>query len=65
MRVLKEFLLERPGFFQIHQIDIVESEQLVETYGERIPVIAVQGKTSDLGWPFDLALLSQYLDHND
>jgi len=43
------------------EIEIALSEELVELYGVRIPVLreAVSGR--EIGWPFDLALLEGFL----
>ena len=45
-------------------VDIAESEQLVERYGLRIPVIRVDGASQDLGWPFDEPQLLDYLSRH-
>ena len=60
-------LLEENGF-ELKKIEISESEELVERYGIRIPVIRLRenlrGENSEsveLGWPFDLDQLRQFL----
>lgn len=45
----------------LEKIDISESAELVERYGVRIPVIALEGRESDLGWPFDQLAVCGYL----
>ncbi|HEY0961097.1 MAG TPA: glutaredoxin family protein [Pseudomonadales bacterium] len=55
-----EALLEpfvRAGVFRFEVIDISTDDALVERYGIRIPVLAVEadGRTLELGWPFDQA----------
>lgn len=45
----------------IVEIDIADSDELVELYGIRIPVIKLEGQDEDLGWPFDVAQLQSYL----
>lgn len=42
-------------------VEISESEDLVEQYGIRIPVLRVQGQSEELGWPFDQAIAFAYL----
>lgn len=37
----------------LEKIDIADTDQLIDQYGTRIPVVAVKGLSSDLGWPFD------------
>jgi len=49
--------------FALELIDIAESDQLIDQYGERIPVVQVAPDGHELGWPFDagqaLALLER------
>jgi hypothetical protein len=33
-------------------VDISESEELVEQYGERIPVLRMEPEGKELDWPF-------------
>ncbi len=47
--------------FRIEVIDIAESDQLIETYGVRIPVLAAKGSGAELGWPFDAAQLQAFV----
>ncbi len=49
-------------------IDISESDELVERYGTRIPVLSdpapeTKGEPQELGWPFDQEQLLDYLEH--
>lgn len=46
---------------EICEVEISESESLMQTYGVRIPVIRVDGKDAELGWPFDSASLAQFI----
>ncbi|MFY9179256.1 MAG: glutaredoxin family protein [Venatoribacter sp.] len=41
--------------------DIAESEQQVARYGERIPVLLDEDSGDELGWPFDLPKLEEWL----
>ncbi len=45
---------------KLQEIDIAESEEMVERYGIRIPVIASQGG-AEIGWPFDQQQLLDFL----
>lgn len=60
-------LLRKKGY-QLQKVEISESEELVEQYGIRIPVIRVSEKLrneregpTELGWPFDLEQLNRFL----
>lgn len=46
------------------QLDIAMSDQLIESYGVRIPVIKAPDGTSELGWPFDSTALKQFIEAN-
>ncbi len=46
----------------LQEIDIAESTDLMAEYGIRIPVVKRESVDSDLGWPFTLAQLAEYLD---
>ena len=37
---------------RLQQVDIAESDALIEQYGIRIPVIAFEGAAAELAWPF-------------
>ena len=43
--------------------DISDSVELVERYGIRIPVLAVESQDSELAWPFNSADVKHFL-HN-
>ncbi|TKB50427.1 glutaredoxin family protein [Ferrimonas sediminicola] len=53
-------LLDRLGG-GYRRIDIVDSEELVERYGVRIPVVR-RPDGAEQGWPFDLAELQRFLE---
>lgn len=56
-----QVLLEQLGVsYTIH--DIIDQPQWVEQYGIRIPVIATDVDDKELGWPFDMVMLQQFLD---
>ena len=48
--------------FQVEPVDIADSDELVDRYGIRIPVIRVD--TDELGWPFSLEEASDFLQRN-
>ena len=37
---------------RLQEVDIAESDALIERYGIRIPVVAFEGATAELSWPF-------------
>lgn len=39
--------------YPFHEVDISTSEQLIERYGVRIPVVQRSDTGAELGWPFD------------
>jgi len=43
-------------------IDIVEDDQLVEVYGDKIPVLMVAQAEQALFWPFEKEQIEQYLE---
>jgi len=44
------------------EVDIVEDEQLVDLYGDKIPVIMIAGAQQALFWPFTKEHINQYLE---
>ncbi len=56
---LVEPLLE--GQYQITEVDISESDDLISRYGIRIPVIARADNQSEIGWPFDQQQFLEFL----
>lgn len=45
----------------LEEIDIAESDELIERYGVRIPVVKFPEHTEDLGWPFDAAQARSFI----
>ncbi|OIQ88402.1 hypothetical protein GALL_296930 [mine drainage metagenome] len=43
-----------------HDVDIIDDDRLLETYGTRIPVLHLHGK--ELGWPFQRQDVLRFLD---
>ncbi len=48
----------------LENIDIADSDTLVEQYGTRIPLIQLKGTEPVLGWPFDEASILQFLNQS-
>lgn len=46
---------------QLQVVDISESDQLIEQYGVRIPVVRRQDTGAELGWPFDGEAFRRFL----
>lgn len=45
----------------LDEIDIAESDELIERYGVRIPVLKSPQHIEELGWPFDSAQVADFL----
>jgi len=43
------------------EVEISDSDALIEAYGIRIPVFKCQGSDGDISWPFDQQQLADYL----
>jgi len=54
-------VLERYGL-SLEEIDIAESDLLIDRYGIRIPVVACVNAEKDLGWPFTEEQLCRYIE---
>lgn len=50
--------------WQLQEVDIADSDVLIERYGVRIPVIArsLGNREVELGWPFTAEQLREFLD---
>jgi len=46
------------------QVEISDSDSLMQQYDIRIPVIKIVSNGAELGWPFDLSQLSEFLLQN-
>ncbi|MEE9424379.1 MAG: glutaredoxin family protein [Methylococcales bacterium] len=44
-------------------IDIADDDQLLELYGESIPVIKMIQSSKEIGWPFDYIKLIEFLNN--
>ena len=47
---------------EVEVVDIIESEQLMTDYAERIPVLRFADSGIELGWPFDTEELRSFLE---
>jgi len=45
----------------LEEIDIAESDELIERYGVRIPVLKSLHHIEELGWPFDSKQADDFL----
>jgi arsenate reductase-like glutaredoxin family protein len=55
-----EAVLQAVGVEAEH-IDIAEDDDLLEMYGVRIPVVKREDTGAELGWPFNVLTLKQFL----
>jgi len=46
---------------ELEIVDIADDDTLIDRYGIRIPVVMLEGREDDLGWPFGLSQLARYL----
>ncbi|WP_039913791.1 glutaredoxin family protein [Cellvibrio mixtus] len=46
---------------RLEEVDIAESDELIERYGVRIPVLKFNDFEEELGWPFDTTQASIFL----
>ena len=58
--LLRYAAMERELTWQL--IDIADDPALVERYGIRIPVLRHMDGDDELGWPFELEQLQEFLD---
>lgn len=47
--------------WQLQEVDIADSNELIDRYGVTIPVVAVIGSDGELGWPFDREQFAQFV----
>ena len=50
--------------FSYEKMDIAISDELVDTYGVRIPVLFNPETKGELNWPFTLASLLDFIHHS-
>jgi len=56
--------LARDQSMRLRLIDISESDELMERYGIRIPVLFDPGSAAELGWPFDGPAVAAFISRN-
>lgn len=49
------------GQYSIHEVDISDSDHLIERYGVRIPVVRRSDTGAELGWPFDASQFKAFV----
>lgn len=54
-------ILRKTGI-EAEYIDIAEDDDLLEKYGMRIPVLRSKDTGAEIGWPFDVAAISGFLE---
>ena len=48
-------------FYIIEKIDVADDDKLIEEYGTRIPVLLSSDKTKEIGWPFDVQSVYEFI----
>lgn len=54
-----------PQYFDVREVEIADSDALIEQYGTRIPVLRNPRDNSELGWPFDQQDLIRFLSREN
>ncbi|MBT3564034.1 MAG: glutaredoxin family protein [Gammaproteobacteria bacterium] len=62
--LLIEYQQTHQGALELAEIEISDSEQLIEKYGIRIPVVQVVSSGAELGWPFNQIALSDFFNQH-
>lgn len=52
----------RESGIEADYVDIADNDELLETYGIRIPVLKRMDNGVELGWPFDSVAVSRFLE---
>jgi len=60
--LLQRLLTEQPERYQVEIVDIIQSNELVEKYGVKIPVVKIATRAETLGWPFGYLTLLKYVN---
>ncbi len=53
--------LQMQGIIALTEVDIADYEELLKTYGVRIPVLRRQDNDAELDWPFGLEEVESFL----
>lgn len=61
--IAREIVFPLLNNYSLHleEIDIAESDELIERYGVRIPVLKSPHHIDELGWPFDSEQAASFL----
>lgn len=59
--LLAHGIARHPGRYAVTLIDIAGEDALLERYGERIPVLREAASGAELGWPFEVDALLDFL----
>lgn len=54
-------ILHQQGL-RLQEIDIAESDEMIDRYGIRIPVLVSTSGGEELGWPFDEKQIGKFID---
>ena len=57
--------LQMKGIISISEVDIADDDELLETYGVRIPVLRRQDNNAELDWPFGIKEVESFLRKQD
>ena len=49
---------------ELELTEIADSDDLMERYGIRIPVVRLDGEAEEIGWPFDVESFDRWLGEN-
>ncbi len=60
--IIQPLINSREGSeYVLEEVDIADSDQLVELYGIRIPVVKRLDTQAEIGWPFDRQQFVEFL----
>ena len=51
-----------PNLFEVDLVDIAFDDQLMNLYATRIPVLVDSQSGAELGWPFDMQQLAEFVE---
>ena len=51
-----------PNLFEVDLVDIAFDDQLMNRYATRIPVLVDSQSGAELGWPFDIQQLAEFVE---
>lgn len=54
-------LVRAEGLSPLREVDIADSDEWMQRYGVRIPVLQCVRTGAELGWPFDRAGLARFV----